>query len=284
MDTSIDPKDHMIVLAEDDLLIQLADSPPPIEEEAITSVPDQPTVPDRTLLIGWNSRATKIIDLLERLVEPGSVVDIAAPRRPDHVLETGRQRLTVGYKHCQPTSRRSLEALDLGGYKHIIVLSDDSVDPGHADDRTLVTLLHLRDIEVRLGDPYSIVTEINDDNNREVFQVTKADDFIVSTKMISLLLTQLAENRQLHGVFTQLFDPSGSEIYLRPASDYVTPGMGVNFATVIEAAKRRGQTAIGYRLKRHGDQPPSYGVSLNPPKTTPLSLGADDNVIVLAEE
>ncbi|GII85644.1 lipoprotein [Sphaerisporangium siamense] len=284
MDTVIGERDHLIVLAEDDLLIRLADSPAPVDEAAIVTAPDRRPLPDRTLLIGWNARATKIIDLLDRLVEPGSVVDIAAARRPEEVLATAHTNLTVGYKHCEPTRRASLESLDLGGYKHIIVLADDGVGVEEADDRTLVTLLHLRDIEVRLGDPYSIVTEINNDDNREVFQVTKADDFIVSTKLISLLLTQLAENRHLQGVFAHLFDPSGSEIYLKPASDYVTPGMAASFATVIEAARRRGHTAIGYRSKRDGDQAPSYGVVLNPPRTEPLSLGADDNVIVLAEE
>ncbi|MBB5628051.1 CASTOR/POLLUX-related putative ion channel [Sphaerisporangium krabiense] len=284
MDTVIGERDHLIVLAEDDLLIRLGDSPAPVDASAIVTAPDQRPLPDRTLLIGWNARATKIIDLLDRLVEPGSVVDIASARRPQDVLATARANLTVGYKHCEPTRRASLETLDLGGYKHIIVLADDGVEVEQADDRTLVTLLHLRDIEVRLGDPYAIVTEINNDDNREVFQVTKADDFIVSTKLISLLLTQLAENRHLQGVFAHLFDPSGSEIYLKPASDYVTPGTGANFATVIEAARRRGHTAIGYRNKRDGDQAPSYGVVLNPPRTEPLSLGADDNVIVLAEE
>ncbi|MEV6983998.1 potassium transporter TrkA [Sphaerisporangium sp. NPDC051017] len=283
METSIGARDSLIVLAEDDLLIRLADSPPPVDETAIVSAPDQRPMPDCTLLIGWNTRATKILDLLDRLVEPGSVVDIAASRRPEEVLATARHNLTVGYKHCEPTRRTSLESLDLGGYKHIIVLADDGAGSGQADDRTLLTLLHLRDIEVKLGDPYSIVTEINDDDNREVFQVTKADDFIVSTKLISLLLTQLAENRHLQGVFGQLFDPVGSEIYLRPASDYLTPGASADFATVIEAARRRGQTAIGYRTKYDSDQAPSYGVVLNPPRTEPLSLGADDNVIVLAE-
>ncbi|MEU6716989.1 hypothetical protein ABZ897_36475 [Nonomuraea sp. NPDC046802] len=130
------------------------------------------------------------------------------------------------------------------------------MDPDHADDRTLVTLLHLRDIEVRLGDPYSIVSEMNDDNNREVAQVTKADDFIVSSKLISLLLTQLSENRHLHAVFVTLFDPEGAAIYLRPAAD---------FAAVIESARRRDEVAIGYRLNRLSDQAPSYGVVLNPP-------------------
>ncbi|MCZ0982590.1 hypothetical protein O1L60_36875 [Streptomyces diastatochromogenes] len=147
-----------------------------------------------------------------------------------------------------------------------------------------MTLLHLRDIEERLGDPYSIVTEMNDDANREVAQVTKADDFIVSTKVISLLLTQLTENRDLYEVFTDLFDPEGSEIYLKPASHYVVPGAEANFATVVEAARREGETAIGYRLARHGEEAPGYGIFLNPPRAAPLVLGPEDAVVVLAEE
>jgi hypothetical protein len=101
--------------------------------------------------------------------------------------------------------------------------------------------------------------------------------------MISLLMAQLAENRHLNAVFTDLFDPVGSEIYLKPAADYLVPDQEANFATVVEAARRRAETAIGYRLKRHSDQPPAYGVTLNPAKTTPLTLIADDKVIVLAE-
>ncbi|WP_306306838.1 CASTOR/POLLUX-related putative ion channel [Microtetraspora fusca] len=283
-DTPIEHGDSMIVVAEDDLLIRLADRPHPVVEDAITTAPEREPVPDRTLLIGWNARAVKIIDLLDRLAPPGSVVDVAAPRRPAHAVESERQNLVVGYKMCEPTSRRSLETLDLGSYQHIVVLSNDGVDPDHADDRTLVTLLHLRDIEVRLGDPYSIVTEMNDDNNREIAQVTKADDFIVSSKLICLLLTQLAENRDLYAVFADLFDPAGSEIYLKPAPDYVRPGVEANFATVIESARRRGEVAIGYRRGRHSDEPPAYGVMLNPPKCAPLVLGEGDLVIVVAED
>ncbi|MEU6866274.1 potassium transporter TrkA [Streptomyces sp. NPDC046876] len=283
MDTPIGPDDSMIVIAEDDLLIKLTDDTPAVVDAAVVSTPSRRAVPDRTLMIGWNSRAPKIIRLLDQLVRPGSIIDVAAPRRPDEALEAGRDNLTVGYKACDPTVRRSLEALDLGTYQHIIVLSDESIDPDLADDRTLVTLLHLRDIEVSLGDPYSIVTEMNDDSNREVAQVTKADDFIVSTKLICLLLTQLAENGDLHAVLADLFDPAGSEIYLKPAGDYLRTGTEANFATVVEAARRRGETAIGYRIAGDGDRAPRYGVRLNPSRTLPLTLDEADHVIVLAE-
>ncbi|MCF6475687.1 potassium transporter TrkA [Nonomuraea sp. MG754425] len=283
MKTLIEPGDQVIVLAEDDLLIRPSSRRPPIREEAVVEAGGRAAEPDRTLLIGWNARGTRIIDLLDRLVEPGSVVDIAAPRRPEEAMGSARANLSVRHKPCRPTSRPSLEQLDLGGYQHIVVLADDEIEPGHADDRTLVTLLHLRDIEERLGDPFSIVTEMHDDQNREVAQVTKADDFIVSSRLISLLLTQLSENRHLHGVFAALFDPSGSEIYLKPAHAYVPAGTTVNFATVLESARRRGESAIGYRLHDHSQDAPTYGVRLNPPKDVDLVLEARDSVIVLAE-
>ncbi|AQA15646.1 CASTOR/POLLUX-related putative ion channel [Streptomyces malaysiensis] len=284
MDTVIGHEDRLLMVAEDDLLIKAAAARPRIVRPAMATAADRPPVPDRTLLIGWNSRAEKIIAQLDLLVKPGSVVDIAAPRPPREEANRELTNLTVGFKYCEPTRRPSLEALGLDGYRHIVVLTDDGIDPGRADDRTLVTLLHLRDIEIQLGDPYSIVTEMHDDANREVAQVTKADDFIVSTKVISLLLTQLTENRHLYAVFADLFDPQGSEIYLKPAPSYLIPGEEANFATVIEAAAQRGETAIGYRLARQSDEPPLYGVHLNPSKTAPLTLEEGDTVVVLAED
>ncbi|GAA2618042.1 CASTOR/POLLUX-related putative ion channel [Streptomyces axinellae] len=284
-DTVIGDGDGVIVLAEDDLFIRLADRrPAQIVEEALACAHDRARAPERTLLIGWNGRVPKIIDLLDSFTEPGSELDIAASHCPEAATQERRRNLTVAHKHCRPTSRRSLEALDPGGYQHVLVLSDERADPEQADNHTLVTLLHLRDIEDRLGDPYSIVTEMNEDSNREVAQVTKADDFIVSSKLISLLLTQLTENRHLHDVLIDLFDPAGSEIYLKPATRYLNPGADANFTTLIEAARRHGETALGYRLNAQRDDSPSYGVHLNPPKSAPLSLHEDDHVIVLAEE
>ncbi|WP_261987342.1 hypothetical protein [Actinomadura sp. HBU206391] len=164
------------------------------------------------------------------------------------------------------------------------MLADAGYDAHQADARTLITLLHLRDMEETLGDPYSIVSEINDDANREIAQVTKADDFVVSDKLISLLLTQLSENPHLYAVFTDILNPEGSEIYLKPASDYLRPNTSANFATVIEAGRRRGETAIGYRLRDQFHQPPDYGVVLNPDKAETLTLTRGDRVIVFAEK
>jgi voltage-gated potassium channel Kch len=284
VDTVIKSDDQIIVLAEDDLLIRLAAERPPIVHEAITTATPRPPASERTLLIGWNKRAPKIISLLDSFVQEGSVLDIAALRDDPRTAVQGLRNLTVGFTSCDPTDRTQLESLDVGSYQHVIVLSDASFDAQHADARTLVTLLHLRDMEESIGDPYSIVSEINDDANREVAQVTKADDFVVSAKLISLLLTQLSENQYLYDVFVDLLDPTGSEIYLKPAGDYLRPGVSANFATVVESARRRGETALGYRRRELFHEPPSYGVVLNPDKAAALTLSAEDHVIVLAED
>ncbi|MFG2085964.1 potassium transporter TrkA [Spirillospora sp. NPDC048824] len=284
MDTVIRADDEIIVLAEDDLLIRLASAPPPpVREAAITTATPREPIPERTLMLGWNHRAPKIIELLDEFLASGSALMVAAPREDP----TGRLRpctgLKIGFVRAEPTERPSLESLDVGSYQHVIVLSAEGFDREHADARTLVTLLHLRDMEDALGDPFAIVSEINDDANREIAQVTKADDFVVSEKLISLMLTQLSENRHLYDVFVDLLDPAGSEIYLKPACDYLAPGEEADFATLIEAARRRGEIALGYRLTARFHEPPAYGVVLNPDKTAPLTLSADDRVIVLAE-
>jgi len=70
-----------------------------------------------------------------------------------------------------------------------------------ADARTLVTLLHLRDIEAKSGaNRYSIVSEMLDVRNRELAEVTQADDFIVSENLTSLLVAQVTDPARVGGV------------------------------------------------------------------------------------
>ncbi|MDX6730477.1 MAG: hypothetical protein QOC54_425, partial [Baekduia sp.] len=106
---------------------------------------------------------------------------------------------------------------------------------------------------------------------------------IVSDRVLSLMLTQLSENEHLAAVFAELFAADGSEIYLRPASEYVELERELTFATVVEAARRRREVAVGYRLKEGEDDPTPRGFKINPAKSARVTFDADDRVIVLAE-
>ena len=70
-----------------------------------------------------------------------------------------------------------------------------------------------------------------DIRNRQLADITSADDFIVSDKLISLLMSQVSENKDLMRVFEDLFDADGSEIYIKPAKEYVQTGISMNFYT-----------------------------------------------------
>ena len=167
----------------------------------------------------------------------------------------------------------------------MIVLARSDLGIQQADARTLVTLLHLRDIAEHDDTPFSLVSEMIDLRNRQLAEVTNVDDFIVSEHLISLMLAQLSENVGLFDVFQSIFDPEGAEIYLKPVEDYIETGQPVTFYTVVEAARRRGETALGYRLAAEAkDAKKDYGVHTNPKKSAKGTFAPDDRIIVVAEE
>lgn len=96
---------------------------------------------------------------------------------------------------------------------------------------------------------------------------------------------KVSENAELFDVFADILSPEGSEIYLKPVSDYVETGVPVNFYTVVEAARRHGETAIGYRLVSESQEiDKSYGVHTNPKKSETVVFSAKDKIIVISED
>ena len=99
------------------------------------------------------------------------------------------------------------------------------------------------------------------------------------------MMSQVSENKQLMRVFEDLMRSEGSEIYLKPINDYIKTEESVNFYTLMESAKRRGDTAIGYRINSliH-NQDAAYGVVINPKKDDYIQFTDLDKIIVLSEE
>jgi hypothetical protein len=172
----------------------------------------------------------------------------------------------------------------LEDFDHVIILCyADKLNVQQADAQTLITLLQLRDLAGCRNLKFSIVSEMLDVRNRDLAAVTQADDFIVSDRIISLMMAQVAENRGLSAVFEDLFDPKSAEIYFKPAHFYVSNGQPVNFYTVVDAARQRGEVAVGYRIGAQAkDAGRAYGVVINPPKTAEITFTQQDRIIVLA--
>jgi voltage-gated potassium channel Kch len=289
MDTRLQADDRLIVIAEDDDAIRLGGTPE-IATGAIQLREPAERTPERTLILGWNWRAPAIVNELDRYVAPGSVITVVADDDTAEEAITRRcadlTNQAITFQAGDTTDRRTLEALEIDSYKHVIILCySDMLDAQQADARTLITLLHLRELASRSQRPFSVVSEMLDTRNRALAEVTRADDFIVSDRLVSLILSQVSENKALNAVFADIFDPEGSEIYLKLAADYVRLDEPVNFYTIVEAARQRNEVAIGYRLTRNADDAAkSYGVVVNPDKAAKITFSEWDRIIVLSED
>jgi voltage-gated potassium channel Kch len=274
--------EKLIVISADDSTVRPA-TPGVPHTAAISAAETRVDLPERALMLGCNRSLRSILDELDRYVAPGSTVTVVAGVNPPDFGPY--KNVVVSFVPGDTTSRSVLERLRVHEFEHIIVLADkDDLQPQRADAKTLITLLHLRDIATGLGVELNVVSEMLDDRNRELAEVTQADDFIVSDKLISLMLSQISENDRVNDVFQTLFSSVGSEIYLRTAGLYIKPGEAADFYTVVAAAGRRGETAIGYRVAAHKrNKERAYGIVLNPNKAEKLTFAPGDKVIVLAE-
>jgi ion channel POLLUX/CASTOR len=290
LDTVITPGDRVMSISEDDDTVRLFGlANVPLQAEAITIAPPRPRTSERTLILGWNWRASTIIRQLDAYVAPHSMLTVAAQHATvEAEIKALQQELSnqeLRWQAVDFSTRPVLDELQLQTYDHIVVLAyADDMDAQRADAMTLLTLLHVRQIADENHHRYSIVSEILDQRNRELAESSRADDFIVSDRLISLLMAQVSEDKALNDVFNDLFDPDGAEIFLKPAVDYIQMGVAVSFYTVVEAARRRGEVAIGYRISAlESDEDHAYGVVVNPTKSKEITFAADDHVIVLAE-
>ncbi|WP_242427227.1 MULTISPECIES: NAD-binding lipoprotein [unclassified Streptomyces] len=286
--------DGLIVIAEHEDATHWSAAPHPCDPTAIRTgrpVPPGPAAaPERFLLLGWNRRAHRIAVALSRRTPPGSVLDVVAEPRTATVsgiralTDAVGHRLFVRHHPGDPTLRETTDALDPTAHDAVIVLAADA-RPGQEDpdDRTLVTLLHLRarDRErVRAdGRCVPVVTEMADDRNRLIAPHAPGADFVVSGRLIGLLMTQISQNPWLAAVFQELFAEGGSSLRIDPAGRYIETDREVSFATVVESAARQGACAIGYRARG-----PAHGLCVNPPKSQLRHWRQDDEIVVLAPE
>jgi ion channel POLLUX/CASTOR len=289
MDYVLTENDQIILIAEDDDKVFM-DGKSVLQPELIRNIKENAPKPEKTLLMGWNWKALSIIRELDNYVPNGSSITVVASgeriqqKLDELAAELKNQKII--FLEGDITDRRKLESLKLESFSHIILLCySDDLSVQKADARTMITLLHLRDIAEKTNDDFSIVSEMLDIRNRNLAEVSQADDFIVSDKLISLMMAQVSENKLLNSVFQDIFDTDGSEIYLKPIEGYIETEKSVNFYTMIESARKKNETAIGYRIQADSRNASlSYGIHLNPDKTDKVIFTKNDKIIVLANE
>jgi hypothetical protein len=295
MSTELKASDRLVLIAADDSTIafdrQSVDNP--VEHSALTSMSPSslPHLVERTLVIGWNRYARRILVELDRHALPGStlqvMVDTAAPEDFDESLLEDLQNHTYSVVAGSITDAEEVQrCLALGPWDHILILcAHDGLSAVDADARALLALMHVRnalnnDINGDSG-RVNLVTEMLKTESVDLAQIARPDDFIVSQRLVSLYIAQLAEHPQRRNAIDQLLESGGVQVALVPA-DSILSQTTFTFADVVRAAARNGDVAIGWRISDVGGTDETHRFKLNPPKSDRVSLEEVSSLILLS--
>jgi Trk K+ transport system NAD-binding subunit len=277
--TAIEAGDRLIVLAPDDSVSHPEAAPHPVDESAFAPAGQEAPTPQHLLVLGANPLLADVLLELDRYLPAGSTVTVAA----DAVGLAGLPRLaTLPLAHLALVTRpgdihdrATLADLIALGPGSVLVLTDDHEDDADADAHVLQVLLLLRAVAQASGAHFDVTSEMRSVESQELARVTKVTDFVVSSNLTALIMTQISQTRELGAIFEDLLDESGAELYSKPAGRYVKLGRPVDGYTAHAAAARRDEVLLGYR---------QGGVlTLNPAKDGTATFGPGDTFIVIAQ-
>ena len=281
-ETIVGADDSLIILEEDDGVSRLKEKAV-TDKEAFSPMRDIPDKPYKSLILGSGELLNLVLEELDNYVAPGSVVVVADNKDNDNSNNEkilNLKNCIVDKKTCDIFSNEELEKLVEIKPENVLILTDRSLSDDDADARTLLLLLLLSNIAKNKGMDFTVASEMRKVQNQELAQVTKVNDFVISSNITALMMTQISQTRQQHVILDDLLDDDGSEFYRKSIKRYVTWGIPVDFYTVCESAARYGEIAIGYQ-KVKGSQ---IEMVCNPLKSEKIVFGEEDALIVIAED
>lgn len=274
--------DELVVLAVDDAAISVDVAAAPPAVPAPSAAQPEASAPRHVLVLGWSRIGPVVVTELAGYLPPGSVITVAFDRdliSDGPAVPTEATGVEIRARSASGHAFGALvDELADGPVDQAMVLSNrDHLGPAEADARSLVTTLHVRSRLRETGRDATILTELLDERDAALAEAATAGDFILSDRLVSLVMAQLSETPALAAVFDDLLDARGSELYAKAAARYVAPGAPTTFGALCAAAAGHGEVAVGFRTEA------TRTTSLNPPKAAPVTLAADDQVLVLAD-
>lgn len=283
--------DRLIIFAEDDGVSKMDPAIAPVMEEVI--LPEyvkEPLEQTNLLILGCNSKLTRILQEEDRYVASGSQVVIAlseeqfAHKEEYENLEVDNLEITV--VTCDFYDRNQLEALLKPGMSVLVLAEDNEEDDEDTieekDSRILMILLQLKYLSEKKDYKLTITSEMLRVENQELAQFANVNDFVVSSNITSLIVTQICQCRELKVIFEELLRENGSEIYVRPAKNYIKLGVKTDIYTACEAAARQREVMIGYR--RIEPDTGAVEIVTNPPKAREMVFEETDSLVVISED
>jgi len=308
-DTKINTGDLLIFIAEDNdtytfdsnMRLTTPGKPPAVEEPVKAGV--------RTLLIGWRRDMHEMVIEVDKWAPPGSNLTILAPGSEDDGFTpagpTIQERIDeLTDADCDPNQLQNIVLVNIEGnpllrdslmnaaeihtFDAVLILTpeEDGKEGIRSDSRSMVTMLLARDIQKKknsreyLGKEPFLVAEILDPRTASLLTLAAANDFMVSNRMVSEALAQMAMEINIHPLVEDLFCPEGNEMHIKPISLYAAPGESLNFWELVARGRMRIEIVIGYYSASNGNE-----LIINPGnKSEPIQWMSEDRVVVISED
>jgi len=282
--------DRVILFSEDNESFSFTNKKIPINQDLIETRPSNEIKKEKTVILGWSPLLPIIIQTTDEFAPKGSslliVTDIgkALTVTENDIKDLNLKNIKVSYRKSTYNSIKKLKKLKVEGYDNIILVNnhfDNNSTSEEKDAQTLINLLLLRKYLDDLDVDVNITTEMEYPHNQYLAERAKVNDFIISSKIVSMILAQISQEPIMYDIYQDLFSATGRELYLKDASEYVKLNSDMNFATVMYAAYKKHHIALGYMsINENGD----HSLVLNPERTSICSFKEGDRFVVIAEE
>lgn len=283
--TKILDSDKIILIAEDDGVSFPNSTPATIDESSFAEGKADEPVPQKTIIFGCNELTKQIITELDCYVPAGSEIIVATTEEnfSSELLPAQEElsKLKLTKEIYDIFNRSELERIVKNNPNNVLILTNQDDDDETADSKTLLLLLQLRDITRKNDLHFTITSEMRSVENQELAEVTKVTDFVISSNITALMMTQISQTREQFVILDDLLSDSGSELYMKVAHRYVQCDKPVDFYTVCASANRYGEIAIGYKKILFDGE---FEIVLNPPKDKQIIFTKEDSLILVAEE
>ena len=272
-ETEIREDDQFIIFEEEPGDIRLNEP----EKRRIPGAVDPPPLPEirELLIIGANRELPTIIRELPENTEKIRLTGLTPENKKRYLPDDSlfMPEITADYRDISDPAviREMLESV-----QQLILLCDRKKSPEEADAEVMLQIMKLREMKREYGFSFSITAEMISENNRKLISRENDEDFVVATDLSSMILAQTSEDVRRVGLFTDLLNQEGHEVYLKSALT-----MGLANLNLSVGELRRRLYAMGYLLigLRKGEE----SLNCSDVKET-VNLLPSDRLILIGEE
>lgn len=179
--------------------------------------------------------------------EPCNIFVIGDNQKSDFILdnlnrsaESPEFKYTIKHYHKNENAILIEDIKNSVGEKKVLILSDDEVNAESYDANVFVTLIELSKAFPK-RENLTLITEILDSRNLSSIKDFDIHNTIISNKMMSLLITQLAMNQDSKKFFDKLLttdhvgDANDFDIAVNPAEEVLLMDKEIRFSSKAEA-------------------------------------------------